>query len=367
MDRNDIYSLEKKNMSNPIFDFPEDQINAVHALVGRTLKSGWKVTEKVSSKPGSTGGHFSVCYLVEKDGQRGFLKAIDILAFLREDADLLQATREMLNTYNFEKEILTRCRNKNLSKVSKLLDASFENIPGFLVQNVYYMVFEKADGDVRSHLNFTTLVDNAWKLRSLHNIATGIKQLHSIEISHQDIKPSNIFVFDKVVSKVGDLGRALCGTLSSPHSSLDFSGDARYAPPEVFHKFILPDWKDKVFAVDCYLLGSMACFYFTGQNMTALLSQKINPSINISSLDFENALAYWIKAFDEALEVIKDHTTDITDQDKLIEAIRMLCHPDPRQRGHYKTIKELGNNYQLERFVEIFNLLARKAEYKLTK
>lgn len=354
-------------MNNPFLNLPEDQISAVHALKGKTLKSGWTVTEKASFKEGSTGGNFSVCYLAEKDNQIGFLKAINILAFLREDVDLLEAMAEMLNTYNFEKEILTRCKNKKLSKVSKLLEASFENISGFLVPNVYYMIFEKADGDVRNHINFTEHIDNAWKLRSLHNIATGIRQLHSIEVSHQDVKPSNVFVFDKVVSKVGDLGRALCETISSPHEHMNFSGDTRYAPPEVFHRFVLPEWKDKVFSIDCYLLGSMASFYFTGQSMTALLSQNINPSINILSLKFENALPYWISAFDEAIEVIKEHTVNIPEQHRLIEAIRMLCFPDPSIRGHYKNIRANGNNYQLERFVEIFNLIARKAEYRITK
>jgi serine/threonine protein kinase len=273
----------------------------------------------------------------------------------------------MLNTYNFEKEVLSRCCNKNFSKVSKLLEASFENIPGFIVANVYYMIFEKANGDVRNHLNFNEIIDDAWKLKSLHNVATGLKQLHGINISHQDIKPSNVFVFEEGISKVGDLGRALCDSLSSPHSSLNFSGDGRYAPPEVFHRFVLPEWKDKVFAIDCYLLGSMASFYFTGQNMTALMGQKINNNINILSFDFENALPYWINAFDEAIEVIKNHTSNIDGQEKLIETIKMLCYPDPRLRGHIKNIKGIGNNYQLERFVEIFNLLSKKAEYKLTK
>lgn len=304
---------------------------------------------------------------MEKGNQKGFLKAINILSFLRDDKDVLESMTEMLSTYNFEKEILTICNNKKLSKISKLLEASFENIPGFLVPNVYYMIFEKADGDVRSYLNFSTNIDNAWKLRSLHNIATGIKQLHGIEISHQDVKPSNIFIFDNAVSKVGDLGRALCESLSSPHASMNFAGDNRYAPPEVYHRFVLPDWKNKVFAIDCYLLGSMACFYFTGQSMTSLLSQKINPSINILTLKFENALPYWLMAFDEVLTVIEEHTRDIEDQQKLIETIRMLCFPDPRKRGHFKNIMGLGNNYQLERFVETFNLLARKAELKIMK
>ncbi|MGP8216560.1 MAG: hypothetical protein ACLQQ4_13415 [Bacteroidia bacterium] len=173
-------------MSNPLLDLPEDQISAVHALAGKTLKTGWNVIEKAKNKPGATGGNFSVCYTVEKDGQQGFLKAINILSFLNEDVDLSKALAEMLNTYEYEKEILLRCNNKNLSKVSKLLEASFENFKGFMVANVYYMIFERATSDVRNHINFTGLVDNAWKLRSLHNIATGIKQLHGISISHQD-------------------------------------------------------------------------------------------------------------------------------------------------------------------------------------
>jgi serine/threonine protein kinase len=349
-------------MPNQFLDLPEDQISAVHALEGKTLNTGWKVIEKAKAKPGSTGGGFSVCYLVEKEGQKGFLKALNILSFLRDDkADVLNAMAEMLNTFNFEKEILTRCGNRNLSKISKLLEASQENFPGYIAANVYYMIFEKADSDVRNHLNFTNEIDIAWKLRSLHNIATGIKQLHSIEISHQDIKPSNIFIYGTIVSKLGDLGRSLCQTLTSPHSELNFSGDGRYAPPEVFHKFILPEWKDKVFAIDC-----MASYYFTGQSMTALLSTNLNWQINILSLDFENALPYWQVAFESSLNIIKQHLVGYNQSDKLIETIKMLSNPDPRKRGHPKNNNGQGNNFQLERFVEIFNLLATRAEYNLT-
>ncbi len=355
-------------MNDPLWNFPEDQLSAVHNLVGKTLNTGWRVIEQARAKPGSTGGSFSVCYIVEKDGQKGFLKALNILSFLRDDtADLTSAMAKMLNTYNYERDILKRCGDRNLSKVSKLLEASQENFPGYLAANVYYMIFEKADSDVRNHLNYTNNIDVAWKLRSLHNIAIGIKQLHSIEISHQDVKPSNIFVFDSTVSKLGDLGRSLCKTLSSPHSEWNFSGDNRYAPPEVFHRFILPDWKDKVFAIDCYMLGSMATYYFTGQSMTALLSTNLNPQINITALDFENSLPYWQLAFEASLETIKQHIIGFSQHEKVIDTIKMLSNPDPRKRGHTKNVNGKGNNFQLERFVEIFNLLATRAEYNLTK
>lgn len=351
-----------------MWDLPEDQISAVHALTGKTLKSGWLVKERVKAKLGATGGHFSVCYLVTKNGTTGFLKALNILTFVRDDRkDLPQAMAEMLNTYNYEKEILTRCSDQKLSKVSRLMEAGEENFQGFLFANVYYMIFEKGDGDVRNHLRFTAAVDITWKLRSLHNIATGLKQLHNIKVSHQDIKPSNVFVFDKVTSKAGDLGRSLCQNLKAPHSHLDFSGDNRYAPPEVFHGFVLPDWSDKAFAIDCYLLGSMATFYFTGQSMTALLSQNIDPKINILSLNFNGALPYWITAFEDSISILSNHLNDYEEKDELVKIVRMLCFPDPSKRGHVKNIREAGSNYQLTRFVELFNLLASRAEFRLLK
>ena len=37
---------------------------------------------------------------------------------------------------------------------------------------------------------------------------------------------------------------------------------------------------------------------------------------------------------DEVLEIIKEHTKNIPNQQRLLQAIRMLCHPDPRKRGH---------------------------------
>lgn len=352
-------------MSLDLTLIPEDQLSAVHNLEGKKLKTGWLVTEKVKAKPGSSGGHFSVCYLAEKDGQIGFLKAINVLTFLNdEDVDLPKAMATTLNTFNYEKEILEKCGQKGLNKISRLLDSGSENMDGFLIKNVHYLIFEKADDDVRSHINFSNKVDFAWKLRSLHNIAVGIKQLHGIEVSHQDLKPSNVFVFNKNISKIGDLGRSLSETVFGPHSKRNFAGDSRYAPPEVFNMYVLPNWRDKVFAIDCYLLGSMAAFYITGHSMTALLSKNINPNVNIMGLSFEQALPYWVVAFDDALMNIESELGDFPDKDLLISAIRMLCYPDPNDRGHIKNAKS-QNSFNMERFIEIFNRIASKAEMKL--
>jgi hypothetical protein len=86
-------------MQNPFWNLPEDKISAVHDLVGKTLNTGWEVIEKAKAKPGSTGGGFSVCYIVQKNNEIGFLKALNILSFLRDDnPDLLEAMTEGCNS-----------------------------------------------------------------------------------------------------------------------------------------------------------------------------------------------------------------------------------------------------------------------------
>ena len=55
---------------------------AAHMLKGRELPGGWRVIEKIERDPDATGGHFSVGYIVERNGSRGYLKALDYtLAF----------------------------------------------------------------------------------------------------------------------------------------------------------------------------------------------------------------------------------------------------------------------------------------------
>jgi serine/threonine protein kinase len=353
--------------SNPPVSIPEDRISAVHSLEGHTLKTGWTVIQKIKSKPGSTGGNFSVCYTAEKNGQTGFLKVLNFLSFLRDDnGDTLQAMTNMLNAFNYERDLLTRCNNKNLNKVSKLLEANTEHISGFFIPNVYYMIFEKADDDARNHLSFSGKIDIAWKLRSLHHVSTGLKQLHSVGIQHQDVKPSNIFVFDSNVSKIGDLGRSLCNDIKSPHDGLVFTGDRRYAPPECMHRFSLPNEMQKLLAIDMFLLGSLATFYFTGQNMTSLLIQNLDNRISIYSINFDEALAYWNNAFDISLSTIADHLDGYNDTMDIVDQISMLCQPDPRKRGHPTNINQIGSNFILERFVSKFNYLASRAEYNIT-
>ena len=56
--------------------------NAAENLEGLTLATGWHVGKRLQKLQGATGGFFSVCYSVTKDGEECFLKAFNFAQFL---------------------------------------------------------------------------------------------------------------------------------------------------------------------------------------------------------------------------------------------------------------------------------------------
>ena len=145
------------------------QENAANALVGRQLKNGWKVTKRIEPKESSTGGFFSVCYIVSKDNKEAFLKALNFNAFFQlfRGKSVIEIIAEQTKAYQFEKELLLKCRNSKLSKVSLIIDEGEEFLDGFVISSVPYLIFEMASGDVRSFMNFSKdIVHVVWKLKS---------------------------------------------------------------------------------------------------------------------------------------------------------------------------------------------------------
>ena len=93
--------------------------NAAHALEGLTLKNKWKVIKRLEPKPGATGGFFSVCYIVSDGNSDAFLKAINFKAFFQmfKGRPIMDILSEQTNAFKFERDLLLRCKAKNLSKV----------------------------------------------------------------------------------------------------------------------------------------------------------------------------------------------------------------------------------------------------------
>lgn len=347
--------------------------SAAHDLIGRTLKNGWKVVKRLEKPPGSTGGFFSVCYIVENEETTAFLKALNFQSFFQlfkgTGKSIVDILTEQTNAYKFEKDLLIRCKNSRLSKVSMILDEGEEEVEGHVISNVPYLIFEMAEGDIRSHLNFSQDVDIIWKLKSVHSVAVGLKQLHSIEIGHQDLKPSNILLYEeKGISKIGDLGRSLCKDIQAPHEDGgDFPGDFTYAPPEFLYRYIDPNWNNRVKATDLYLFGSLIVFYFTGTNMTSLISKNMNTDFRWDKWNgsFFDVKDYLIDGFYKAIREFKNHISNKLLADDLGSILEYCCFPYPEKRGHPKNTQTLRTQYDFERIISTLDLLSRRAIFTL--
>lgn len=348
--------------------------NAAHSLLGHTLKTGWLVKEKIQKNSNQTGSTFSVGYIVEKNSESCFLKAFDFGAFLatavpkngETDIDIVDVVNDMTTAFIYERDLSKHCKNKHVTKVIFVKEAGQEFIQGMAIPVVPYLIFDLADGDIRKNLDFSNKLDYAWRLKSLHDIAVGLKQLHQIEVSHQDLKPSNILVF-KSESKLGDLGRSMCKDIDGPYNKMPFSGDYTYAPPEIMYRYYEKDWIKRVFATDCYLLGSLIVFYFSGISMSALLRKHIPDEFSWDKWrgGFDELKPYLEDGFSKALFEFEQNVKHDEFRADLKNLVEMLCHPYPEKRGHPKNILMNGCNYSLERFITKLDVLKTRAELKL--
>jgi len=345
--------------------------NPAHFLLGKTLNDDWQVVSRVQRLPDATGGHFSVGYFVAntKTGAKGYCKVLDYSHAFVPGVDTARLLQDLTTAFNFERDLLSGCRRMN--RVIRLLADGTVNVPEADFPNsAQYLIFELADGDIRKTMDAAHQFDVAWTLRTLHHIATGLMQLHKADTAHQDLKPSNVLIFDKVGAKIGDVGRASVRGLTAPHDAVSFPGDCNYAPPEFLYGHISPDWNKRRFGADLYLLGSMVMFMFARTTVTAEIFHRIAPDHRPSrfgglwSGSYADVLLYVRQAFDEALSAFSSHLSGEL-KGALTEVLRHLCDPDPARRGHPLNRGPNSNQSSVERFVSKFNLLARKAELRL--
>jgi eukaryotic-like serine/threonine-protein kinase len=336
-------------------------------LEGLTLGDGWRVVERCKRDPLSTGGNFSVGYRVEHiDGRQGFCKALDYSAIFTMGGDPAPLLQELTESYNFERDILHKCDEFRMSRIIRILDDGVVSIERFFIP-VSYIIFEYAQYDIRRELDQEKDLQAAIRLRTLHHVATGLGQLHSIEIAHQDLKPSNVLIVDARADqrdcKLGDLGRAADRRVSAPHDDCPIAGDRTYAPPEQLYNAIPVEFGPRRLGCDLYHLGSLAAFMFTSVSMNGLLLLELHPS-HVWTLwtgTYEDVLPYVRDAFGRALSAV--HAACPAEvADRLTKLISYLCEPDPDLRGHpAERLAVSGNQYSLQRVVSELDLLARRA------
>ena len=336
-------------------------------LQGRQLDGGWTVLEKVTLEEGMTGANFSIGYTARKeDGGQGFVKALNI-SRASLAADPARALQELTTAFNFERDIVADC--KRMSRViTALAEGTIREQPSNGPPEVaQYIVFERADSDLRKSRLLSMEFNLALSLRTLHHVTTGLSQLHSKDIAHQDLKPSNVLTFRSTGSKIGDLGHSSRRQTVSPHDNKTIAGDPAYSPLEFLYGFHEPDWNVRRKACDLFQLGSLLVYMFTGVGITRLLLDHMPEDHRPQnwSGSYKDILPYMIEYFRITMErVAQRFPADM--QNELFDAAMQLCYPDPLLRGHPEN-RAIHAPFGLERYISRFNMLAIRAEMGLRR
>lgn len=166
---------------------------------------------------------------------------------------------------------------------------------------------------------------------------------------------------------MADLGRSYHHRLNSPTDDCEVPGDVTYAPPELLYGHIHPEWRVRRIACDLYLLGSLVVYLYTGVSMTHLLLTRVDTIHHYSrGADYPEVLPYLQHAFAQILREFKEKLPPTVGAE-VTAAVSQLCDLRPTSRGHPKNARFGGNRYSLERYISLFDRLARGAEWSLKR
>lgn len=349
-------------------------------LTGITLASGWRLVKQVESdKDRHTPGFFSVGYHAERGAERAFLKAFDIGAVMLmnggggDPAKMMLSLQQLTSAFNAEDALLKFCAQSKLDRIVRAIETGFAAPPPGVGPAatpfpVPYLLFELAEGDIRKFVGKASDAEDSWRFKHLHEVATGLHQLHTHRIAHQDLKPANILVFADEGAKIGDLGRASRDGHVAPHDNLPIPGDRRYAPPELRYGEMPTSWVDRREASDLYHLGSLMCFLFTGLSVNAILDQKTPEPFRPENWRgrYSEILPHVIAAFTKLLDEVSPQFPEWA-RDEMTTLLKQMCHPEYQQRGAPDARAQTKNPIGIDRFVSNFDRLSKRATLRLKK
>jgi len=351
-------------------DATPESNNAAHGLEGFVLEGGWTVGPILRRTDQDTGGQFSVSYLVAgSDGRKGFLKVIDYASALSNTSNFAAALQVLTSEYLAERDLVVMCNDRGLSRVVTAIGHGEFTVPAKAWGGaVSYIIFELADGDVRSALSREADLDTVIRVDYLRHLVVGVRQLHSVHVAHQDIKPSNLLVFKSTEpgtrsSKIADLGRAHRPGFPTFHDNLDQPGDPNHAPLEQLYGYTYPDDDLRRFAADVYQIGSVATFMFTGRTMNAWLADELAPEHHWHEFgdSYVEAIPYLQDAMGRVLSTMRSRPESEVPA-AMCDVIAYLCEPDALRRGHPSTHRGVGHSYSLERVISNIDLIAKRAQ-----
>ena len=350
---------------------------AADKLQDVTLKTGWKVINKIESKTGSGGG-YSTCYYVTRGAEKGFLKAFDYRDVAKTDGGFKKISAK----FEREKDLLKKCTDKSISTVIKFIEHGkhFLNGEGDLNGVVDYFIIEYSEqGNVEKLIKNKELLDLKIKFEALRDLFDGLDKMHLEGVVHLDIKPSNLvyFISDRL-TKITDFGSAriwvneLDEELKNDHDRVIVT--RAYAPPEHLYNCYHENWQLQRKKIDLYLAGNVIVKLFTNLSFTALLKKEIyegdNWNNNTNQGKLEQLMPNLLRASSKVYILIEKKLKDINERcdlpleqrniDQIMDCIKELCSPDCTKRGYPKLLKLSVENNGLDRYRDRFILLARK-------
>ena len=256
-----------------------------------------------------------------------------------------------------------------MSRVVRAVDDGIVMLGDDSTDIVQYIIFEPADGDLRKLISTFADIDLAWAITITHQSAVGLMQLHTQNIAHQDLKPSNVLSFaGKANAKIADLGCASRSGFRSPRDTLCIPGARQYAAPELVYGQMDRDWRVRRLAPDLFQLGSLICFLYTGKLMLATMLPHVPLEFRPSGFggDFRGRYAdaqpFIYDSFVKALnEVRPSFSGNISEA--MFELMGKLCDPNPATRGAGGPKWSGANQYSLTPFVSRLGILQARAQY----
>ena len=363
-----------------------DEMFAACNLEGKVIE-GWYVKTKLpkpDTSKGESGGNFSICYIVEKENKDFFMKVLNyqniIFGTPPSGMSFSEYMEIALKEFNYEKSLSKYCKEKRISKVVIYESSGEININEYKFPVFSYIIYEKANGNIRKFIEYSKKMEFSArintlseKLRSLRDVATGLSSLHRNNITHQDLKPSNIMEFGNE-SKIGDLGRSLCfdNAIECPYIARSFHGDWNYAPPEAIFGYLLPDVQERLYQMDNYTFGGLISYYLTGMSFNALINLNLPHDMlymRQMGLTYENIKVDLINAFAKSLQILRNEIPLESICESIVTIVEYLCNPDPAKRGHPQNLtpKNKTPNYDLQRTITELDVVHHKARLELLK
>lgn len=338
------------------------------------MANGWVIKRKLSSavrKPDETGGQFSVGYIAERNGREAFVKIFDLATALAQNlGNIMQAMASISQNHQYEAQLLDLCNSAGLDRVVTVLDQGQTTVASGtgLPTPLPYIIFELASGDIRRTIAKATALEEAWKFRMLHQVAVGLQQLHGQMIAHQDLKPSNVLIFEGQGAKIADLGRASRNDRhqAMPHDAFTIAGAVAYAPPEQAYGVQAVEWTNRREGCDLYHLGCLITFVLTGTTPNAAyheLPQAIRPPQWGGQWNgtYEMVFPQISAAFAAYLDKLKNALPDWCSE-RVVAVVADLCNPDYLHRGDPAARAQAGAPLGIDRFISRLDRLAHDAK-----